>query len=165
MKITAVEEYGLRCLVQLAMHHHEDRPVAISEIAKAEGLSIQYVGKIMHELRRGGLINSTRGIHGGFILARAPQAITVAEIFATMGGETQEHLCTKFSGNLDECIHMGGCSIRPVWSFIMSQVKDVLKRVTLADLIMSEDSCSCKIVQQLEDGQHLPVHPAGGNAK
>lgn len=165
MKITAVEEYGLRCLVQLAKHHHEDRPVAISEIAKAEGLSIQYVGKIMHELRHGGLITSTRGIHGGFVLARAPQEISVAEIFATMGGETQEHLCTKFSGNLDACVHLGGCSIRPVWSFVMSQVNNVLKRVTLADLIMSEDGCNGRIVQQLKDGERLPVHPAGGNTK
>lgn len=165
MKITAVEEYGLRCLVQLARHHHEKRPVAISEIAKAEGLSIQYVGKLMHELRHGGLITSVRGIHGGFVLAKSPQEISVAEIFTAMGAETAEHLCTKFSGNLDECIHMGGCSIRPVWSFIMSQVNNVLKRVTLADLIMSEDSCSGKIVQQLEGGQRLPVHSTEGNSK
>jgi Rrf2 family protein len=163
MKITAFEEYGLRCLVQLAKHHHEERPVAISEIAKAEGLSIQYVGKIMHELRRGGLINSVRGIHGGFMLAKAPQEISVAEIFAIMGGETPEHLCSKFPGNLTECVHLGGCSIRSVWSFIMSQVSDVLKRVTLADLVMSEDGCSGKIVQQLKGSYRLPVHSVGGS--
>jgi Rrf2 family protein len=165
MKITALEEYGLRCLVQLARHHHEDRPVAISEIAKAEGLSIQYVGKLMHELRRGGLITSVRGIYGGFVLARSPADISVSEIFGIMGGETPEHLCTKFSGNLSECIHLGECSIRSVWAFIMSQVNDVLKRVTLADLVMSEEGCSGKIVQQLEGNHYLPAHPTGGTTK
>ncbi len=165
MKITAFEEYGLRCLVQLAKHHHEERQVAISEIAKGEGLSIQYVGKIMHELRQGGLIKSMRGIHGGFTLARAPQDISVAEIFEIMGGETTEHLCTKFSGNLDACVHLGGCSIRSIWSFIMSQVSDVLKRVTLADLIMSEEGCSGKIVQQIKGNYRLPVYSVGGNSK
>ncbi len=165
MKITAFEEYGLRCLVQLARHHHEGRPVAISEIAKSEGLSIQYVGKLMHELRRGGLITSMRGIHGGFILAKSPSDISVAEIFGIMGGETPEHLCTKFSGNLSECIHLGECSIRSVWSFIMSQVNDVLRRVTLADLVMTEEGCSGKIVQQLKGSYYPPACPAGGNRK
>ncbi|PIR20405.1 MAG: transcriptional regulator [Deltaproteobacteria bacterium CG11_big_fil_rev_8_21_14_0_20_47_16] len=162
MKITALEEYGLRCLVQLARHHSEDRPVAISEIAKAEGLSIQYVGKIMHELRRAGLINSLRGIHGGFVLAKAPQEISIADIFETMGGETPEHVCSKFSGNQTQCVHLGGCSIRSVWSFVMGQVSSVLKRISLADLIASESSCSSKLNEQHTqfETNKLPVYPA-----
>lgn len=163
MKITAFEEYGLRCLVQLARHHHEERPVAISEIAKAEGISIQYVGKIMHELRRGGLVTSVRGIHGGFTLARSPTEISIAEIFATMGGETPEHLCNKFPGNLAKCVHLNGCSIRSVWAFVMGQVTDVLKRITLADLSQTEELCSSKLSEQRNHfNERLPVHPAAG---
>lgn len=168
MKITSVEEYGLRCLVQLASHSHENRPVAISEIAKAEGLSVQYVGKLMHELRRGGLITSVRGIHGGFTLARPPQDISIADVFAVLGGETAAHICSKYSGNQKECVHLGGCSIRSVWAFIMNQVNDVLAGISLADLAQSEDSCSSKLVAQLKTTHHpLPAHPVqlGGITK
>ena len=70
MHLSAQEEYGLRCLVQLARHVGEE-PMRIQEIARAEGLSSEYVAKLMRILRNGNLVDSTRGASGGY---RLPQA-------------------------------------------------------------------------------------------
>ena len=67
MKISAQEEYGLRCLLQLA-RAEEGQSVSITEIAAAEGLSAPYVAKLLAILRQQGLIESERGRTGGYRL-------------------------------------------------------------------------------------------------
>jgi DNA-binding transcriptional ArsR family regulator len=77
MKVTAQEEYGLRCLVQVARGHAQGRSLSITEIAQGEGLSTPYVGKILAVLRKGGLVTAARGRSGGYTLTRNPRAITL----------------------------------------------------------------------------------------
>ena len=75
MHLLAQEEYGLRCLVQLA-RHRDSTPLTIPEIAAAEGLSPEYTAKLMRALRQGGLVMSTRGAAGGYRLARRAEEVT-----------------------------------------------------------------------------------------
>ena len=67
MKISALEEYGLRCLVHLA-RRDQDAPVSAREVAAAEGLTVEYVTQLLVRLRRAGLVRSVRGSRGGFLL-------------------------------------------------------------------------------------------------
>ena len=85
MHLLAQEEYGLRCLLQVA-RHHGSQPLTISEIAEAEGLSPEYTAKLMRALRKGGLVVSTRGAGGGYHLARPAAAITPWQVIQVLGG-------------------------------------------------------------------------------
>ena len=67
MRVTAMQEYGLRCMLQLATHN-SDVPLAVREIAKRERLTPVYVEKILVNLRRAGLVKSVRGVNGGYAL-------------------------------------------------------------------------------------------------
>ena len=85
MKLTTQEEYGLRCLLQLA---RPDVPgsLTIPELGKREGISAANVAKIMRVLRKAGFVRSTRGQSGGYALARAAEQIVVSDVIARLGG-------------------------------------------------------------------------------
>jgi Rrf2 family protein len=140
MQLMAQEEYGLRCLMQVA-RHEGDRPLTIPEIAHAEGLSAEYTGKLMRALRQGGLVQSTRGAGGGYRLARAPTEITPWDVIQSLGGSFfPESFCEHHPGQLRDCVHTPSCSIRALWRRVEAAVREVLSRVTLADLAKTEST-------------------------
>src|SRR5438309_7165631 len=83
MKITAQEEYGLRCLLRLA-RSGEGHSLTIPEVAAAEGLSVPYVAKLLSVLRQGGLIESVRGRAGGYRLAESPTDIHLGAVLMVL---------------------------------------------------------------------------------
>jgi len=138
VKVTAQEEYGLRCLVHLAAVSIH-RPLTVHEISEREGLSVPYVAKLMNPLREAGLVDSVRGRGGGYYLTRPADSISVSEILAALGGQIFEaRYCERFPGEGDECVHLGDCSIRSLWGTIEGMVDQVLRRTSLADLMKSE---------------------------
>ena len=70
MKISAQEEYGLRCLLQLARAETMGETLTLSQLAQLEGISSANAGKLMWILSKAGLVQSTRGIKGGYALAQ-----------------------------------------------------------------------------------------------
>src|SRR3954470_15511369 len=82
MKITSQEEYGLRCLLQLA---RAQGSLTIPDIAAAEGLSVPYVAKLLSVLRQAGLIDSERGRTGGYRLAGAPADVSLGQVLLVLG--------------------------------------------------------------------------------
>src|SRR5918995_879621 len=138
MKLSSQEEYGLRCLLQVARHDPEGS-VTIPEMARIEGLSIPHVAKLMRSLRRGGFVKSVRGQAGGYKLARTPDQINIGEVLAWMGGRLFEpSFCTLHSGMAKLCTHSVGCSIRSLWQSVQHVVDQMLGKVTLADLLGNE---------------------------
>ena len=133
MKLSPIEEYGLRCLLQLARRSSE-QPVTIRTIAEGEGLSTAYVGKLMFLLQRAHLVHSTRGVQGGYVLAKAPETLTLAEIFHALEPVDLEDVCDKFTGTESACVHSGGCSIKHVWKGLNDHINGYLSKVTLRDL-------------------------------
>ncbi|MEK7270384.1 MAG: Rrf2 family transcriptional regulator [Planctomycetota bacterium] len=138
MKFTAQEEYGLRCLLQMARQEAKGS-VTISEIAEAEGLTPAYVAKFMALLRQKGLVTSTRGQSGGYRLAKPAAETLVGDVLAALGGEIySEHYCGKYTGLAPFCVHTVDCSIRSLLSGLQRLVGKVLGRTTLKDLACSE---------------------------
>ena len=133
MRLTPVEEYGLRCLIQLAKRG-DAHPVTIRTIAESEGLSTAYVGKLMFLLSKGGLVQASRGVQGGYALSRPPEQLTLAEFFRCMDPTNVEAICGKFTGSEDLCVHNTACAIKQVWSGLESHIDDYLNRYTLRDL-------------------------------
>jgi len=141
MKITAQEEYGLRCLLQLARYRGTE-PLTVSAIAEEEGLSIPYVGKLMGHLRQSGLVESVRGRSGGYVLTRPAEAITLADALEALGGNFfSSGFCDEHNGNHARCVHLGECSIRSLWGVLGDIFDRVLRRTTLADLAVSSRAC------------------------
>ena len=138
MKLSAQEEYGLRCLLYMA-RHGETRSHSIPEISRAEGLSVPNVAKLMRILRLGGLVASVRGQAGGYTLSRTADRVTVAEVLALLGGSFyNDHFCSRHSGLERACMHNGDCTVRLLWSTVQNTLDGILEKTTLRDLLRSE---------------------------
>jgi len=141
MQLLAQEEYGLRCLLALAQNGAGGR--TIHEIAEAEGLSPDYAAKLLRELRRGGLVESTRGAAGGYRLAREAADITAWDAIAVLGGALfPQGFCECHPGRAERCVRSRDCALRAIWRAADEAVRSVLSRVSLADLVASEASMS-----------------------
>ena len=156
MKLTSLEEYGLRCLVELG-RGGEGCSVTIAEMSRREGISAPNVAKIMRVLRRAGLVTSTRGQAGGYVLARRPAEIKVSDVLAALGGRFYDQgFCDKHKGVARLCTHLPECSIRPVLRRIQDAVDQVLGALTLQSLLRSEAEVQASVVSPRAIA--LPLH-------
>jgi Rrf2 family iron-sulfur cluster assembly transcriptional regulator len=135
MRISATEEYGLRCLLTLAQEGPECQ-MSIPEIAEKEGISVPYASKLLWMLRKSGLVNAERGRSGGFSIARSPGEITLHDVITAMGGPLiyPAH-CRKYSGNRQQCVHSGKCSLHDILGGLSGMIREFLAEMTVADLI------------------------------
>jgi Rrf2 family iron-sulfur cluster assembly transcriptional regulator len=140
MRISATEEYGLRCLLALAQKGPGGQ-MSIPEIAQKEGLSVPYASKLLWMLRKAGLVNAERGRSGGFSIARPANDMTLHEVIAALGGPLVDpgH-CKKFGGNLEECIHSGDCSLHDMLGGLSGMIREFLSGTTIEDLLSTPGS-------------------------
>jgi len=132
MKITAPEEYGLRCMLLFA-RNKPGQSLTLPEISEKEGLSLPYTGKLIMILKKAGLLKAVRGRNGGYILAQAPDKIKLDEIFAALGDKLYgPHHCNRYGK--DNCVHSGRCRVASIWSFFDHYIQTVLSQLTLADV-------------------------------
>jgi Rrf2 family protein len=141
MKITAQEEYGLRCLLRLAKA--ESGSITLPEVAAAEGLSVPYVAKLMAVLRHAGLLESVRGRSGGYSLARPAEEIGLGSLLLILGEPLfDEHeYCQKHAGTEAPngvCTNKATCTLKSVWQTLESWMRRTLDQITLADLVRHE---------------------------
>jgi Rrf2 family protein len=149
LKISALEEYGLRCLVQLARERCEPgggRTLSARQVAEREGLTLEYAAQILTDLRRAGLVRSVRGVHGGFLLARPAAEISVGHLFRAFDGPLADNLCESYTGNRDVCTHSEACSVRPVWSELQRRLYGFLDGVTVADIAVGGVPSTAQVV-------------------
>jgi Rrf2 family transcriptional regulator, iron-sulfur cluster assembly transcription factor len=139
MKISAQEEYGLRCLVQLA-NLRDGESLTLPQIAEREGISAANAGKLMWLLNKAGFVQSTRGTKGGYLLARPAGEIRLSEIIRVLDEEVINKHCGSYTGVLDTCVHKGDCGIRPVIVGLHEIVENALSQITLANLVGNEKS-------------------------
>jgi Rrf2 family protein len=137
MRLTAQEEYGLRCLLQVA--RGQEVSMTTPEIAEREGLSQAHVHKLMRLLRRGGLVKSVRGRKGGYQLARPAEQINVGTVLAALGDSFYpEGFCDEHKGVERTCVRNSDCSIRELWMAVDKAVQRALQSTKLSDLLRSE---------------------------
>ncbi len=142
MKLSAQEEYGLRCLLTLA-RATPGTSLTIPQIAEAERISGPNVAKLLRVLKRSGYVVALRGQSGGYALARKANEINVGEVLACLGGRIFDSgFCGRHSSATRGCGHNSDCSVRSVWRLVQRAVDDVLSRLTLADLLVEESEVS-----------------------
>ena len=138
MRLTSQEEYGLRCLLRVGREGTEGS-VTIPELSRSEGISQPHVAKMMRVLRKAGFVKSTRGQAGGYTLTRPADQIVVGHALAVLGGRLYDsNFCGTHAGIGTLCAHLGDCAIRSVWRTIQDAIDGVLARLTLKDLLGSE---------------------------
>lgn len=141
MKISAQEEYGLRCLVQLA-NLPEGEALTLPQIAEKEGISVANAGKLMWLLNKAGFVHATRGTKGGYQLARPSAEIRLSEVIKVLEDDEINAHCESYTGVLDSCVHHGNCGIRSVIVGLHDVVQYALSSITLAQLVGEEKTVS-----------------------
>ena len=145
MKLSSQEEYGLRCLVQLA-RVGEGASLTIADMSEREGISAPNVAKIMRILRRASLVKSTRGKAGGYTLARPAGELRAKDALSALGGRLFDTgFCDRHAGVESHCLNTRDCSIRPVLRGLQQAVDHVLGELTLASLLPSESEVTVSL--------------------
>jgi Rrf2 family protein len=135
LKFSTQEEYGLRCLIQIAKEGPEGS-LTIQEIGRREGLTTPHVAKLLMILRKGGLITSTRGQAGGYTISRPSKEIIVGDVLTVLGGRLyDDNFCERHVGTHDVCSHSVGCAVRDLWEDVQKAIDSVVTRITVADLL------------------------------
>jgi Rrf2 family protein len=144
MRITTWAEYGMICSLHLARRHGEG-PVTGREMAGRERLPADYVEQILLRLRRAGIVSSTRGAKGGYVLARDPMDVTVREVISASEHGTFDLHCVSHPVAEERCSESQRCSIRPVWLMLQQRIDEALDSVRLADLLLDEPAVRARV--------------------
>src|SRR5260221_1812147 len=129
-------EYGVRLMVDLA-RHSGGSPRSLAEISQAEGLEmkVQYLEQLVKCLSEHNLVESTRGAHGGYRLARAPERMRMGEIVRALEGRIAPMICATEGEMEVECDRLDGCSTKDLWMRVRDAITTALDSLSLARLV------------------------------
>lgn len=131
MKLSTKGQYGMRALVDLALHQDE-QPVVLKDIARRQKISAVYLERLFMPLITGGIVRSTRGAKGGVSLAKAPEQIRLSEIIQLLEGSISLVECVT---DPTVCTRSKLCATRDIWSEMKRAMQGVLESTTLRDLV------------------------------
>ena len=134
LKVSSRGHYGLRLMTELARAQGEG-PLSLTEVARVEGLPLPYLEQLVVPLRKAGLVEGTRGLHGGYRLSRPPAEITVGDVMRILEGPVALVECTADEYRAGGCAREPACSSRSIWWRVKLAVEAVLDGTTLADLV------------------------------
>ncbi len=132
MKLSTRGRYGLKAMVDLAVAYGGGSVVTVSKLAELQGISVPYLEQLIAAMRKGGLVNSTRGAQGGYTLARAPEDISVGEVLRVLEGSTALVDCVGYESF--DCENACSCSARPLFLKLQSKINAVLDTTTMRDM-------------------------------
>jgi Rrf2 family protein len=160
VRITTLAEYGVICALHLARRADEG-PVTGRDIAEQERLPGDYVEQILLRLRRAGIVRSTRGARGGYVLARAPEEVSIRNVIEASETTTFDLHCVSHPVGEERCSSSHNCSIRPVWMLLQRKIDDVLEGVRLSDLLHEEGEVRTRVgltaAVAVADARALPI--------
>jgi Rrf2 family protein len=131
MKVNTRVRYGLRAILQIAQGYGGD-PVPISAIADSQEISGKYLEQVVGTLRKAELIESHKGVRGGYSLARAPEQIDLWQIITALDAHTALVDCVE---NPEACDRADACLTRTIWSLLSIKMREFWSSFTLADLV------------------------------
>lgn len=135
MKISTKGRYGLRALVDLAIHGKSGVPVFLSDIAKRQEISDKYLEQIATQLQRAGLVRTIRGRKGGYLLNRPISQIRLNEIISVLEGPICLVDCVNEPST---CARSNSCFTRDIWMELSGKIEEVLAGYTLQDMVNME---------------------------
>lgn len=148
MRLSAKGEYGVRAILDVALHSGQG-PAQVREIAKRQAIPERFLEQVMASLKKGGLLQSTRGSQGGYILARPASEISLADVIEVIEGPITLMECVDESSS-KRCGQAGLCVVRNVWQDVQNSIVKVLKSATLDKM--------CKETEEKEKNTNLVYH-------
>jgi Rrf2 family protein len=134
VKLSTKGRYGVRLMFDLALHYGEGA-VSLKDVAKRQEISEKYLWHLIPPLKNAGLINSIRGSHGGYVLAKPPRLISVKEILQILEGSMCLVECTD---QPSLCKRSTNCVAREVWAEVTDRMLEALESFTLEGMIEKE---------------------------
>ncbi len=131
LKLTQAADYAIRAMLYVASFP-EGRSVLRSEVARAERIPVSFTAKILRSLVRAGLLRSTRGVHGGFTLARSGAEINLLQVVEAIEGPISLTNCVP---EPDNCVNSSNCPASQIWWRVQSEMVRILEEATLEALI------------------------------
>ena len=160
MRVSTRGDYACRALLSLALHAEEIGPQSVRDIASRTGLPQPYLEQILLALKGAGLVRSKRGVGGGYILAREPESISLAQVVSAVDGPI-------VLGDFGEphkdgaCDHEGQCVLLSVWDIVGGHMKAHLQSFSLAEMVRRARGLPSSVVPEVE--HHLgPAHEHHG---
>ena len=141
VKVSTRGDYASRALLSLALHGATQTPTSVRDIAERTALPQPYLEQILLALKGAGLVRSKRGVGGGYVLAREPEEISLAQIVAAVDGPI-------VAGDFGEphengaCDHEGQCILLSVWAEVGEEIRTKLQNLTLADMVTRSTGAS-----------------------
>jgi Rrf2 family transcriptional regulator, cysteine metabolism repressor len=132
MKISSKERTGLRAMAEFARRYGEG-PVSLNEVARAQDLHLPYLERVVASLRRAGLLISVRGAHGGYMLAKKPDSMSVGDVFRAVEGSLMPLDCMRTDGS--PCTRESFCATRNIWQTVATRLGETLDNTSLADVL------------------------------
>ena len=131
MKLSTKGRYGVRLMLDIALNC-ADGPVCLRDISKRQGITEKYLWHLINPLKSAGVIESVRGAHGGYILARPLSEISIKEIVRSLEGPLSLVDCVEKPGS---CAKAKSCVARDVWVEVAEKISQTLEAVTLKDIV------------------------------
>lgn len=131
MKITRQADYAARAVLHLAQAGNNER-VSTSHVANAQNIPLSFLAKIISQLLKAGILQTSRGAHGGIRLAREPKNISLLEVIEAIDGPIQLNVCVRREG---VCVFEDNCPLQSVWCDVQNELITKLKNANFAQLI------------------------------
>jgi len=129
MYVTRKADYAVRCVLYLS--DDPDRTASVEEISGAMFVPKSFLAKILQQLMKAGIVNSSRGVKGGFQLARKPKDINILDVIEAIQGPSAANICA-----IDKrlCRLSGTCAVHPVWVNIRKKIERELRKTTFKNM-------------------------------
>lgn len=134
MKLSTKGRYGLRAVLDLAVHAEEET-VALSQIAERQGISMNYLEQLIAKLRKAGIVKAVRGAQGGYMLAVPASEISIGDILRALEGDLNPVDCSIVKSSDGNCTNADSCVTKYVWKRISDSINEAVDGIKLSELV------------------------------
>ncbi len=135
MKLSTKGRYGLRAVVDLAVHADEET-IALSQISERQGISMNYLEQLVAKLKKAGIVTSVRGAQGGYMLAEPAENISVGDILRALEGDLNPVDCSEIIKGDGNCSNSDSCVTKYVWKRISDSINEAVDSIKLSELVI-----------------------------
>ena len=133
MKISYKSDYALKTLLELALNYNKG-VVSINDLAKKGDIPYKFLEQVLLTLKKGGFVDSKRGMSGGYYLAKSPDNITLGEAIRFIEGPIEPLICAS-KKRYDECKDFNTCVLKDIWRQVYTATSMVIDSITFAELV------------------------------
>ncbi|NQV04520.1 MAG: Rrf2 family transcriptional regulator [Candidatus Omnitrophica bacterium] len=138
MKVSYKGDYAFKTLLELALNYNKG-VLSIQELAKKGDIPEKFLEQVLLILKKGGFVDSKRGVSGGYFLAKSPGSITVGDVIRFIEGPVEPIAC---AGKKDYvgCKDFKSCILRDIWSQVYTATALVIDTITFAELVRRSEA-------------------------